>query len=150
MRRRPGVLRILSGLLLGDGALRSETGSRIEGIGRPRVEPSFVSQVIDRMLAVPDSSSVAAMRFFSELLDRRVGPSTGSNIHGALLLVAEMVAAGEPGSVVTLLCDPGERYGATYFDDDWLATADLHIAEPLTALRQFWADGSWREAGETT
>ena len=42
------------------------------------------------------------------------------------------------------------RYGATYFDDDWLATADLHIAEPLTALRQFWADGSWREAGETT
>ena len=63
----------------GDGALRSETGSRIEGIGRPRVEPSFVSQVIDRMLAVPDSSSVAAMRFFSELLDRRVGPSTGSS-----------------------------------------------------------------------
>jgi cysteine synthase A len=129
----------------GDGSLRSDVGSRIEGIGRPRVEPSFVSQVIDRMLAVPDSASIAAMRFFSGLLDRRVGPSTGTNIHGALLLVAEMVAAREPGSVVTLLCDPGERYATTYFDDEWLAGKGIDIDGATEGLRRFWHDGRWRE-----
>ena len=37
-------------------------GSRIEGIGRPRVEPSFVADVVDGMIAVPDAASIAAMR----------------------------------------------------------------------------------------
>ncbi|GAB11742.1 putative lyase [Gordonia araii NBRC 100433] len=131
----------------GDGSLRCTKGSRIEGIGRPRVEPSFVSQVIDRMIAVPDAASIAATRFFSDHVGRRVGPSTGTNLHGALLLVAEMVAARQPGSVVTLLCDPGERYGSTYFDDDWLAAQGIDIAEPLASLRRFWVDGRWREGG---
>ena len=36
--------------------------SRIEGIGRPRVEPSFVPEVVDRMIRVPDAASLAAMR----------------------------------------------------------------------------------------
>ncbi len=133
----------------GDGSLRSDVGSRIEGIGRQRVEPSFVSQVIDRMLAVPDAASIAASRFFSELLDRRVGPSTGTNIYGALLLIAEMVAARRPGSVVTLLCDQGERYCSTYFDDAWLAAHDLDIDGPLAELRRFWDDGRWQEAHES-
>ena len=31
--------------------------SRIEGIGRPRVEPSFLPDVVDRMLTVPDAAS---------------------------------------------------------------------------------------------
>ncbi len=36
--------------------------SRIEGIGRPRVEPSFVPGVVDRMIAVPDAASIATAR----------------------------------------------------------------------------------------
>ncbi|QKT08394.1 PLP-dependent cysteine synthase family protein [Gordonia sp. X0973] len=130
----------------GDGSLCAAAGhggSRIEGIGRPRVEPSFVSQVIDRMIAVPDAASIAGMRFLSELIDRRVGPSTGTNLHGALTVVAEMVAARRPGSVVTLLCDPGERYGSTYFDDEWLAEHGLTADEQSAQLRAFWADGRW-------
>ncbi|MFT4201938.1 PLP-dependent cysteine synthase family protein [Gordonia sp. (in: high G+C Gram-positive bacteria)] len=120
-----------------------DTGSRIEGIGRPRVEPSFVSQVIDRMISVPDADSIAAMLFLSELLDRRVGPSTGTNLQGALAIVAEMVDARQPGSVVTLLCDPGERYGSTYFDPDWRAQHDLFADDELAALRRFWTVGRW-------
>ncbi|MBM4496131.1 pyridoxal-phosphate dependent enzyme [Rhodococcus hoagii] len=48
-----------------------ERGSRIEGIGRPRVEPSFIGQVIDRMVKVPDAGSIAAMRHASDVLDGR-------------------------------------------------------------------------------
>ena len=57
--------------------------SRIEGIGRPWVEPSFLSTVIDRMECVPDAASVAAAHHVSQVLGRRVGPSTGTNVWGA-------------------------------------------------------------------
>ncbi len=67
--------------------------SRIEGIGRPRVEPSFLPDVVDRMVTVPDAASVAAARHASRVLGRRVGPSTGTNLWGSFGLLAEMVAA---------------------------------------------------------
>ena len=99
--------------------------SRIEGIGRPRVEPSFLPDVVDRMVTVPDAASVAAARHVSAVLGRRVGPSTGTNLWGAFGLLAEMVAEGRSGSVVTLLADSGDRYADTYFNDEWLASAGL-------------------------
>ncbi len=99
----------------------SEGVNRIEGIGRPRVEPSYVGTVVDRMIRVPDVASVAGARFLSQRLGRRVGASTGTNIVGVAKVVDEMRQRGERGSVVTLLCDSGERYGATYFDDAWVA-----------------------------
>lgn len=94
--------------------------SRIEGIGRPRVEPSFIPSVIDRMIAVEDAESIGAMRALSARLGRRVGGSTGTNLVACAKLIAEMAAAGVQGSVVTILCDGGERYGCTYYDDAWL------------------------------
>ena len=112
-------------------------GSRIEGIGRPRVEPSFVAGVVDRMIAVPDAASIAAARAASDALGRRVGASTGTNLWGALLLAQEMADAGERGSIVTLLCDGGDRYAHTYFDDGWLAEQRLDLApyeQQLAAL----------------
>src|SRR5699024_9004120 len=39
----------------GDPSVTSDRGSRIEGIGRPRVEPSFVPTVVDAMMRVPDA-----------------------------------------------------------------------------------------------
>jgi cysteine synthase A len=32
-----------------------------------------------------------------------------------------MAARDEGGSIVSMLCDAGERYACTYYDDDWLA-----------------------------
>ncbi len=99
--------------------------SQIEGIGRPRVEPSFVASVIDRMLVVSDAESVGAMRAVSDVLGRRVGGSTGTNIWACCVLIREMAAAGQSGSIVSLLCDGGERYIDTYYDDAWLASQDM-------------------------
>ena len=59
---------------------------------------------------------------------RRAGGSTGTNLWGAFQLVAEMVAAGRSGSVVTLLCDGGERYAHTYYSDEWVAGQGLDLA----------------------
>jgi cysteine synthase A len=110
-----------------DQNMTTECGSRIEGIGRPRVEPSFVPGVVDRMMTVPDGASIAMIRAVRPLLGRRIGASTGTNLWGAVCLAAEMHAAGATGSIVTLLCDGGERYARTYFDDRWLTEQGIDI-----------------------
>ena len=103
----------------GDATLTAP-GSRIEGIGRPRVEPSFIRTLVDRMEEVADDDSVAAMRVLSTLLGRRVGPSTGTNFVAMLRLAQEMRTQGQRGSILSLLCDAGERYLPTYHDDAWV------------------------------
>jgi len=103
----------------GDATLTAP-GSRIEGIGRPRVEPSFIRELVDRMIVVPNVDSVAAMRALSALLGRKVGPSTGTNFVGMLALVQEMRDAGRQGSILSLLCDSGERYLPSYHDAEWV------------------------------
>jgi cysteine synthase A len=105
----------------GDASLRLDCGSRIEGIGRPRVEASFLPKVIDAMVKVPDALSLAAMHYLAERLGRRVGGSSGTNLIGALMAAQQMKAAGESGSIVAILCDGGERYATTYYDQAWLA-----------------------------
>ena len=117
--------------------------SRIEGIGRPRVEPSFLPGVVDRMVAVPDAASIAAARHVSAVLGRRVGPSTGTNLWGAFGLLAEMVGDGRSGSVVTLLADSGDRYHDTYFSDEWVSAHGLDPTGPARALVEFERSCLW-------
>ena len=122
-------------------AATTATPSRIEGIGRMRVEPSFVGGVVDDMVRVPDAASIAAARWVSAILGRPVGGSTGTNVWASLVLIERMRAAGESGSVVTLLCDGGERYTHTYFDDAWLDAKGIDIAPFAAALDAFTSTG---------
>jgi cysteine synthase A len=126
-----------------DPAVTSARPGGVEGIGRPRVEPSFVPDVIDRMLRVPTVGSYAAMRLLHELTGRRFGGSTGTGFFGALRLACEMRANGESGAVVMLACDAGERYLDTYYDDEWVAAAGHDLDPVLQALRQVCATGVW-------
>ena len=120
--------------------------SRIEGIGRPRVEPSFQPGVVDRMIGVPDAASIAAAHLLSDRLGRRVGGSTGTNLVGALRLACELRAAGTAASIVTLLCDGGERYAGTYYDPAWLAAHDLDPAPWRAMLESALDTGAWPAA----
>ncbi|MCZ8378324.1 PLP-dependent cysteine synthase family protein [Mycobacterium sp. CPCC 205372] len=119
------------------------SSSRIEGIGRPRVEPSFLPGVVDRMVVVPDAASVAAARHVSAVLGRRVGPSTGTNLWGAFGLLAEMTSAGRSGSVVTLIADSGDRYADTYFCDEWLTSQGIDPSESAESLVEFERSCRW-------
>jgi cysteine synthase len=127
----------------GRGDVVTGMSSRIEGIGRPRVEPSFLPGVVDRMVSVPDAASIAASRHVSAVLGRRVGPSTGTNLWGAFSLLAEMVAEGRSGSVVTLIADSGDRYTDTYFSDEWLDIAGLDPSTAAGVLVEFERSGRW-------
>ncbi|WP_327094032.1 PLP-dependent cysteine synthase family protein [Nocardia vinacea] len=126
-----------------DAGYQTGMPSRIEGIGRPRVEPSFIGQVVDRMIEVPDAASIATARHASRVIGRRVGGSTGTNLWGAFALIAEMIFTGRAGSVVTLLCDGGDRYAGTYFDDSWVEAQGMNLTEPAAILEKFAATGIW-------
>ena len=75
-------------------------------------------------------------------IGRLCGGSTGCNLVACIELVKEMAAAGDAGSVVSLLCDSGERYRSTYFNDDWLAERGLASARDEAAVEQFFDHGT--------
>jgi cysteine synthase A len=125
----------------GNKDLRTERGSRIEGIGRPRVEPSFLPSVIDRMMRIPDAASIATIWWLERVLGRKCGGSTGTNLFGAINIVAEMLRNGEEGSVVTMICDPGERYLRTYYDRGWLQQQGLALEPYIAQLEAFAKTG---------
>ncbi len=118
----------------GDESLTLDTGSRIEGIGRPRVERSFVPGVIDAMLKIPDLASIAAIHYLEQVLGRRCGGSTGTNFIGALALARQMHVAGEAGSIVLILCDSGDRYVGTYYNDSWLTENGFTIGAAMQEI----------------
>ena len=113
------------------------TASRIEGIGRPRVEASFIRSAIDRMIRVPDAAAIATIHWLERVIARKCGGSTGANLFGALALAEEMIERGEKGSIVTLICDPGERYLNTYYNPEWIEAEGLDIKPHLSALERF-------------
>lgn len=120
--------------LSGDASLTAQAGSRIEGIGRPRVEPSFVRGVIDAMIKVPDNTTLAALRYLETRLGRKCGGSTGTIFSAALSLAQEMRANGERGSIVSILCDGGERYLHSYYNDEWVKANGFDIAAPKAEI----------------
>ncbi len=133
------------GWVNGDPGAVSDHASRIEGIGRPRMEPSFLPGAVDRMMKVPDAASVAAVRALERAIGRKAGGSTGTGLWSALKIVAEMAADGATGSVVTLLCDPGDRYLDKYYSDTWLAEQGLDVTPYAATLDTLLATGRWEE-----
>lgn len=139
-----------------DAGLRIEQGSRIEGIGRPRVEASFIPDVLDAMVKVPDLWSLGAMHALSRRLGRPVGGSTGTNLVAALACARQMRERAESGAIVALLCDGGQRYSRTYHDAAWLQAQGLACEQEAAAVDAWLSHGqvpaallaAWRLAGD--
>lgn len=119
-----------------DGCRKTERNarSRIEGVGRPRVEPSFIDEIVDLVIKVSDEASIGTTHWLEQRLKRRCGPSTGLNVYAMISLALQMKARGDTGSLVTLICDGGERYSDTIYNADWLKTEEIDTAPTLTEL----------------
>ncbi len=124
-----------------DASLTMAQGSRIEGIGRPRVEASFMPDAIDAMVKVPDVWSLGAMHALSDELGRAVGGSSGTNLVAALTVAQRMQSLGQQGSIVTILCDSGARYRHTYFNDAWLESCGMECVAQSDAVKAWMAGG---------
>jgi cysteine synthase A len=119
-----------------DTQARASRQTVIEGIGRPRVEPGFVFEVVDHVIEVDDDRSIAAAWLLESLLGRRYGGSSGTNFVACVELASRMRERGDRGSIVSLLCDRGERYEQTLFDAHWLRARGIDPWPALADLSQ--------------
>jgi cystathionine beta-synthase len=78
--------------------------------------------LLDEGLKVSDVEAFAAARAVARKLGLLIGGSAGGSVYAALTRLADF----PPGStVVTIVCDGGEKYLDTVFDDDWMSDRDL-------------------------
>jgi cysteine synthase A len=132
----------------GDTKTTVPNGSRIEGIGTrgPVLFGSTFSLLregVARMMRVPDADSVAAMHLTATLTGQEAGPSTGTNLFGALQLADEMNRQGRTGSIVSIICDDGARYRGNYYNPQWIKASKLDYDDRLHRLEKFWTSGRW-------
>lgn len=119
----------------GDPRAVAEGPTLIEGIGRPHAEPSFLYSVVDEVIEVGDADSIAAMWVLHELFGTRYGGSSGTNLVACLQLASRMREAGQRGSIVSLLCDRGDRYAQTLFDPAWLVERGIDLQAGTARVR---------------
>jgi cysteine synthase len=58
-----------------------------------------------------------------------------------------MLSRGERGSLVTLICDGGDRYSGTYYSDAWVSDQGLELAPCTEALETFLECGAFPVSG---
>ena len=121
-----------------DNEIQLAKGSCIEGIGRPRVEKSFIKEIIDHMIKVPDSASIAAMHFLANEMLYARGPSTGTNFYGVYEILKQMKKRKEKGSLIMLLCDSGDRYLKTYYNPTWINNNGYSLEPYYSELSRFF------------
>jgi cystathionine beta-synthase len=78
--------------------------------------------LLDEGLKVSDVDAFATARAVARKLGLLIGGSAGGSVHAALTRLEQF----PPGSVVvTIVCDGGEKYLDTVFDDNWMGDRDL-------------------------
>ena len=60
--------------------------------------------------------------------------------------MAEMHKRGQRGSVVSLICDGGDRYQHTYYDQQWLTENGYQLEGELNRLDAFYHHGEFAVA----
>jgi cysteine synthase A len=104
------------------GELSMDGSSITEGIGNSRVTANLEGAPIDDAVRIDDQS---ALDTIYQLLWREglfLGGSVGINVAGAVETARRL---GPGHTIVTVLCDSGDRYRSRLYDGDWLATKGL-------------------------
>ncbi|ANP85219.1 cysteine synthase A [Rhizobium leguminosarum] len=107
-----------------NGALKSEGSSITEGIGQGRITANLEGFAPDYAYRIPDAE---ALPYLFDLVENEglcLGGSTAINIAGAVNLARDL---GPGHTVVTILCDYGNRYQSKLFNPDFLTSKGLPV-----------------------
>lgn len=107
-----------------NGELKSEGSSITEGIGQGRITANLEGFAPDFAFQVPDSEAIPIAFDLLEHEGLCMGGSTGINVAGAIRLAREL---GPGHTIVTILCDFGNRYQSKMFNPDFLRAKDLAV-----------------------
>ena len=111
------------------GELKSEGGSITEGIGQGRITANLEGFTPDFAYRISDSEALPLI--FDLVTDEGLclGGSSGINIAGAMRLAREL---GPGHTIVTILCDYGNRYQSKLFNPEFLKDKGLPLPQWLT------------------
>jgi cysteine synthase len=111
------------------GKAKSTPGDSItEGIGLGRVTPVIATAEVDDAFLVPDEESVNVIYQLLEHEGLCLGGSSGVNIAGAIRLAKQL---GPGKTIVTMLCDSGNRYQSKLFNPEFMRAKNLPVPEWL-------------------
>ncbi len=115
------------------GVLKSEGSSITEGIGQGRITANLDGISPDMSFRVPDSEALPIV--FDLLADEGLclGGSSGINVAGAIRM-ARVLGPGH--TIVTVLCDYGNRYQSKLFNPDFLKAKGLPVPGWLDRVPQ--------------
>jgi cysteine synthase A len=106
------------------GELKAEGSSITEGIGQGRITGNLEDLVVDHAFQIPDEESIPVCFDLLEHEGLCVGPSSGVNVAGAIRLAREL---GPGKTIVTVLCDYGNRYQSKLFNPEFLRSKGLPV-----------------------
>jgi cysteine synthase A len=105
-----------------DGELRSEGTSISEGIGQGRITANLEGLKIDRAYRISDEEMLLAIYDLVEHEGLVMGGSTGVNVAGAIRMATDL---GPGHTIVTILCDHGQRYQSKIYNPAFLSRLGL-------------------------
>lgn len=112
------------------GEMRSEGGSITEGIGQGRITKNLEGAPIDAAQRVDDAAALAMVFRLVKEEGLILGGSSGINVCGAVALARAM---GPGHTIVTILCDLGQRYQSKIFNPTFLKAKGLPVPNWLPA-----------------
>jgi len=114
------------------GTLDVEGESNAEGIGIKRITANFADAPVDDALRIDDRTMVEMAAWLLREEGLYLGGSAALNVAGAARYARTLPAG---STVVTILCDGGDRYRSRLWNTAWLAEHDcLPRARDLSFL----------------
>ena len=107
-----------------NGEMKAEGNSITEGIGQGRVTKNLENCPLDLSFRISDNDALTII--FDLLKDEGLflGGSSGINVAGAMKLAKEL---GPGHTIVTILCDSGQRYQSKIWNPEFLKSKDLVV-----------------------
>ena len=106
------------------GELKAEGSSITEGIGQGRITENLKDITIDAPYQIPDSEALPVVFDLLKEEGLCLGGSSGINVVGAIRLAKQL---GPGKTIVTILCDSGNRYQSKLFNPEFMRSKNLPV-----------------------
>jgi cysteine synthase A len=106
------------------GMLESPGSSITEGIGQGRITANLEGLLPDYSYRIPDAEALPIVFDLLETEGLCLGGSSGINIAGAMRMARDM---GPGNTIVTILCDYGQRYQSKLYNPEFLKEKGLPV-----------------------
>ncbi|MEQ9261205.1 MAG: cysteine synthase A [Roseovarius sp.] len=113
-----------------DGEAKAEGNSITEGIGQGRITANLEGFTPDMAYQIPDEEALPIVFDLLEAEGLCLGGSSGINVAGAMRMAREM---GPGHTIVTVLCDYGNRYQSKLFNPAFLRDKGLPVPRWMEA-----------------